>query len=87
MMKTKVKTIPFSEMRQLLHDLGYQERIVENAHVFHRANKDRVIFRRYDAAQDIDWGDLVSTRKFLDMRGILDAQEFDTRIEPKVKPA
>jgi hypothetical protein len=87
MTKTKIKTIPFSEMRHLLRELGYREKTVANAHVFHRAKKDLVIFRRYDAAEAVDWGDIVSTRKFLDMRGLLDAEEFDARLETKVKPA
>ena len=87
MTKTKVKTIPFSEIRRLLLSLGYAERTLKNAHLFHRNEKDRVMFRRYQAREQLDWGDLVSTRKFLDMRGILAAEEFDAMLEPKVKPA
>jgi hypothetical protein len=74
-------------MRQLLLDLGYEEKKIENAHVFRRAKNDLVVFRRYNADEQIDWGDLVSTRRFLDMRGILDAGEFDSIVGPKVKPA
>jgi hypothetical protein len=87
MTKTKAKTIRFSEMRQLLRELGYREKTADNAYVFHRAKKDLVVFRKYEATEAVDWGDVVSTRKFLDMRGILDAEEFDSRLEPKAKPA
>lgn len=87
MTKTKIKTIPFSELRQLLREIGYREKTAENARVFHRAKKDLVIFRRYDAGDPVDWGDLVSTRKFLDMRGILAADEFDSRLGAMAKPA
>ena len=85
--KTKTKTFPFDDMRRLLQHLGYQEKTTKNAHVFHRAKKDLVIFRRYGANESVDWGDVVSTRKFLDLRGILEASEFDAILEPQVKPA
>jgi hypothetical protein len=85
--KRKAKTFPFDEMRRLLRGIGYKEKITENAHVFHRAKKDLVIFRRYDGNESVDWGDVVSTRKFLDMRGILEASEFDAFLDPQAKPA
>ena len=87
MTKTKIKTIPFRQIRQLLLDLGYTEKKIENAHVFYRAENDLVVFRRYKLGEHINWGDLVSTRRFLDMRGVMDAEKFDAILTPKSKPA
>lgn len=76
-LKTKQQTMTFAEMRRLLDSLGYQEQLAENAHVFHRAREDYVIFRRYKPGEAVDEGDVVTTRDFLDASGILDEADFD----------
>ena len=87
MTKTKIETFPFDELRRLLQGLGYKEKIADNAHIFHQARKNLLVFRRYDPQESVDWGDVVSTRKFLDMRGILEVNQFDSLLESKVRPA
>ena len=61
---TKTRPIPFAEFRSFLLGLGYAERSPEDAHVFHRHNKDRLFFRRYRTDEEVDLRDLVSTRSF-----------------------
>ena len=41
------KPIAFADLRGLLQGLGYAERCTANAQVFHRAQKDMLVFRRY----------------------------------------
>jgi hypothetical protein len=74
---TKTRPICFAEFRSFLLGLGYAERSPEDAHVFHRHNKDRLFFRRYRTDEEVELPDLVSTRKFLDAWGLLDAATFD----------
>ena len=79
----KTKTLPFAEFRRFLLGLGlgYKETRTETAHVFHRGKKDLLAFRLYGDQEDIDPGDLLSTRKYLDLSGLLDAVEFDALLE------
>jgi hypothetical protein len=73
----KTKSIPFAELRQFLLGLGYREKRSDSAIVFHRGGEDRLIFRCYRDSEDVDPGDLLSTRRFLDYRGLLGAADFD----------
>lgn len=84
---TKTTTVPFTEMRRMLRNLGYKEKLVENAHVFFRSKKDMVIFRRYDDGEAMWSGDISSTRRYLDMRGYLEQSAFDSFFESANKSA
>jgi hypothetical protein len=79
----KTKSIPFAEFRRFLLGLGlgYREKRTDAAHIFHRAAKDLLIFRLYREEEDVDLGDLLSTRKYLDLSGLLDAADFDAFLE------
>jgi hypothetical protein len=85
----KKTSIPFAELRRFLLGLGlgYREGRTENAIVFHRAKKDMLIFRLYRDEEDVDLGDLLSTRRYLDLRGLLDEAEFDAFLERATTPA
>jgi hypothetical protein len=74
-------------MRRLLKSVGYKEKRIENAHIFHRSKNQMVIFRRYKDDESLEMGDIISTRRFLDMRGILDEAEFDSFFEAANKSA
>jgi hypothetical protein len=78
---TNTKSIPFTEFRGFLEKLGYTENRTDSAHIFHRKKKDLLFFRLYRDQEEVDWGDLVSTRKFLDLWGLLDAADFDAFLE------
>jgi hypothetical protein len=79
----KNKSIPFAEFRRFLLGLGlgYQVKRTDAAHIFHRATKDLLIFRLYRDDEDVDLGDLLSTRKYLTLRGLLDEADFDAFLE------
>lgn len=73
------KTTTFAELRQFLHDLGFKEDLVQEK--FHRFQHDpsdtRFIFRPYRPSDLVQQGDLVAVRRFLDVRGLMDAEAFD----------
>jgi hypothetical protein len=75
---TKAKPINFAELRELLHRLEFTEKSTDTAHIFHRTGKDLLAFRRYRDQDNVEPGDLVSTRRFLDAWGVLDAADFDS---------
>jgi hypothetical protein len=84
---TSTKPILFAELRRLLQGLGYKEKRTDKAIVFHRAKAHLLLFRRYGEDEVVDAGDIVSTRKFLDAWGLLDAGDFDTFVESASSPA
>lgn len=77
----KPRAISFAEIRQLLISLGYKEKSLLNAHVFHRRRNERVFFRRYEPTNAIDPWEVSQARLFLDARGILAEADFDAFFE------
>jgi len=75
------KPIAFAEFRRFLLGLGYAEKCTETANIFHRAEKDLLVFRRYRDDEEVASRDLLSTRTFLDLRGLLDAADFDAFLQ------
>ncbi len=65
-------------MRRLLKKLGYKEKLAGLAHAFVRTKKDMVIFRRYADGDALRSGDVMSTRQYLDLKGVLEEAEFDS---------
>lgn len=84
---TKVSEIRFADMRRLLKSLGYKEKFVDKAHAFVRSKKDMLIFRRYDDQDALRSGDVMSTRQYLDLKGVLEGAEFDSFFETVNKSA
>ena len=84
---TKTNAVRFADMRRLLKGLGYKERLVGLAHAFVRSKKDMVIFRRYADQDAMRSGDIMSTRQYLDLKGVLDKAEFDSFFESVNKSA
>jgi hypothetical protein len=79
--------IPFSELRALLLQLGYAEKRIPGALVFRHPREGLIVFRVYRDDEALGAGDLVSTRTFLDMRGQMDAADFDARLRRASTPA
>jgi hypothetical protein len=75
------KSIPFAEFRRFLLGLGYAAKRTDTADIFHRAEQDLLVFRRYRDDEEVAPRDLLSTRKFLDLRGLLEAADFDAFLE------
>jgi len=78
---TKTKSLPFTEFRQFLRGLGYSEKRTDKAVVFHHGSEDLLVFRHYRDEEPVDLRDLLSTRKFLDLWGLLAATEFDVFLQ------
>jgi hypothetical protein len=55
--------------------------------VFHHASEGLLVFRLCADDEAVDEGDLRSTRKFLDLRGLLEARDFDTFVQQASAPA
>jgi hypothetical protein len=70
------RSIPFAEFRSFLEGLGYQAKRTDEASVFHHSREGLLVFRLYDEQEPVDSRDLLSTRKFLDGRGLLDVTAF-----------
>jgi hypothetical protein len=75
------KAISFDELRRILQSLDYREKCTDDAHLFHRNKTDLLIFRRYADQEPMDLSDLISTRRFLDMWGLMSASKFDGLVE------
>jgi hypothetical protein len=71
----KGRSISFAEFRQFLRGLGFAEKRTDAAWVFHHSTEGLLVFRPYGEGEGVDEADLRSTRKFLDLRGLLTAQE------------
>jgi hypothetical protein len=72
--------IAFSHLRKILLDLGFVETIVPGPYFRfeHSPSGTLLLYRDYQPNELITWADHIKTRKFLDERGILEADEFET---------
>ncbi len=77
---TKTRPIPFTEFRTFLHGLGYVEKRVPKGRVFEHPREGLLLFRSYRDDETVAPIDLVSTRKFLDLRGVIEADDFDATL-------
>jgi len=76
----KSKTILFGALRQFLGKLGFREKRAETAWVFKHSTEGLLVFKAYGDDEAVGKRDLISTRRFLDWRGVLEATEFDAAI-------
>jgi hypothetical protein len=84
---TKMRPIPFSEFRAFLHRLGYVENSTPNARVFRHPEEGRLLYRLYRDDEAVEMHDVVYTRKFLDLRGVIEADDFDAQLLRADTPA
>jgi hypothetical protein len=73
--------ISFAELRRFLEGLGFSQKRAEVAWVFYHPTEGLLAFRLYGRDEAVDGGDLWSTRKFLDLRGLLEAKDFDAFVQ------
>ena len=78
---TKTRPVPFAELRRFLNGLGFAAKRAEAAWVFHHPVEGLLVFRLYGEEDPVDERDLRSTRKFLDLRGLLEARDFDLFVQ------
>jgi hypothetical protein len=77
---TKMRPIPYAEMRAFLKRLGLIEKRTPNAFVFFHPTEGLVAFPFYRDDEPVAMNDVASTRRFLDYRGILDADDFEATL-------
>jgi hypothetical protein len=83
---TKTSPVPFPEFRRLLQRLGYVAKRHPSASVFEHPEEGLLTFRLY-REEAVDEQDLIYTRKFLDLRGLMDAADFDAALLRADTPA
>jgi hypothetical protein len=74
----RTKDVTFSELRQVLQGLGYRLKQTDKASIFHHPKEGLVVFRVYRDEEPVAELDLLSTRRFLDLRGLIDGKDFDS---------
>ena len=73
--------ITFAEFRQFLLDLGFTVTKRGKFWFFeHAASETCYLFRPYRANEKVTLIDFQSTRRHLDLRGVLDVEVFDDRM-------
>ncbi len=84
---TKVKPIPFSDLKALIERVGFVEKLVPKGRVFKHPEEGLLLYRFYNDNETVANHDIVSTRMFLDMRGVLEADDFDAALLRADTPA
>jgi len=84
---TRTRFISFAEFHRFLKALGLNEKRSETAWIFQHPTEGLLVFRLYGEDEAMDEGDLRSTRKFLDLRGVIEAKEFDAFLQESNAPA
>jgi hypothetical protein len=76
-------TLTFSQLQQILSDLGFEKAVIPREFIgFRHQESDTDIFMPiYRSNQIVAPHHLVMFRMQLDAKGILDADEFDRRVE------
>ncbi len=84
---TKMRSIPFAEFRAFLQKFGYVEKRVPKGRVFEHPEEGLLLFRYYRDDEPVFPRDVLSTRKFLDLRGVIEADDFDATLLRADMPA
>jgi hypothetical protein len=84
---TKMRPIPFSEFRAFLRKLGYVGKRVPKGRVLEHLEEGLLLFRYYRDDEPVFPRDVLSTSTFLDLRGVMEADEFDETLLRANKPA
>jgi hypothetical protein len=83
----KMRPVPFAEFRNFLQRLGYVEKAYPNGRVFFHPEEGLLAFRYYREDEAVLPRDLVRTRTFLDLRGVIEADDFDAALLRADTPA
>jgi predicted RNA binding protein YcfA (HicA-like mRNA interferase family) len=80
------KQVNYSDIVALLDELGFQDESVEGSHqAFHHLPSDTLILLGPSAPNDrVRKEDLVSVRRHLDFKGLMEAAAFDRRFPQAV---
>jgi len=82
LMATKTDDIPFSRLRQILLALGFTEKVIPGRHTYryfsHEPTDSVAVYRNYRLDESISWADHATTRRLLNERGLLEAEDFES---------
>ena len=71
--------VPFQVLRKVLLDLGFVEKAVPGPYLLfeHPPSRTLLPFRAYQTGEAVSWADRVMTRRLLDERGLLEADDLE----------
>jgi hypothetical protein len=77
------KSLTYAALQKLLHQLGFTETVVPGSHVVgnHPQPNTLLMYRDYRATDSVSWADRTATRRFLDLRGLLEEEAFDRLLQ------
>ncbi len=78
---TKTKSLPFPAFRDFLAGLRFSPHRTSKGWVFEHPKEGPLVYRLYEDDENVDPWDLNSTRRFLDMRGVMDGEVFDAYLQ------
>jgi hypothetical protein len=84
---TKIRTVLFAEFRTFLGRLGFVEKSVPKGRVLQHPREGLLLFRYYGDDEPVLPADLLRTRKLLDLRGLMEADDFDAQLLRAQTPA
>jgi hypothetical protein len=84
---TKMRPVPFAEFKAFLEKLGYVEKRVPKGRVLEHPEEGLLLYRYYRDDEPVFPRDLQRTRTFLDYRGVIEADDFDTTLLQTDRPA
>jgi len=75
--------VSFECLRKVLRDLGFVETVVPGPYLLfeHSPSGTLLPYRAYKADDSVSWADLVMTRRLLDERGLMEAEEFEALLQ------
>jgi hypothetical protein len=83
----KMRPIPFAEFRAFLQKLGYVEKRVPKGRVLEHPEEGLIVYRYYRDDEPVFLRDLRRTRTFLDLRTVIEADDFDATLLRANTPA
>lgn len=83
----KTRSVRLAEFTRFLNGLGYKPKRTEKALIFHHPSEGLIAFRVYGEHERMDERDLQSTRRFLDLRGLVEKDDFDEFVRKASAPA
>ena len=77
------KPVTYASLQKLLHQLGFKETVVPGSYVVYNHPKPNTLlmYRDYRPTDLVSWADMTATRRFLDLRGLLDEEAFDRLLQ------
>jgi hypothetical protein len=84
---TKMRPVPFAEFRRFLERFGFMQRSNPDYCVFDHPEEGVLAYRSYRDDEPVLPRDLLRTRKIFDLRGIMEADDFDAQLLRAHTPA